>query len=327
MARIRYIKPEFFDSEQVASVTPTARLLFAGLWTIADREGRFEFSSRRLKAKLFPYDNLQVDPLLAELYGAVGKDGKRLVEFYRAEGALYGWMPSFTKHQRPHPNEAASVIPPPGTGTPAPPDSWNVTSARDGVIATPTTPDSCNVTSPHDASLQCRGEQNGEGNGEGERTDRAPLTAAPTPRTSAEILRHPPVPPRLRAGHGDPHGFRRDPNEAALIDLGGERVVSVPAGWATKACREYGLTDADIQAFAKWCAGYVQRHGFEDGGKRLAWLDARLADFRAERTKPNDGLRPASEWIADRAKRDAEIPEISAERRRELLRPARGGKA
>lgn len=134
-------------------------------------------------------------------------------------------------------------------------------------------------------------------------------------------------PPAQRTSYRDPHGFRIDPNAAALIALGGERVVSVPAGWATKACREYGLTDADIQAFAKWCAGYVQRHGFEDGGKRLAWLDARLADFRQERAKPNDGLRPASEWLAERQKRDAEIPEISAERRRELLRPVRGGQA
>lgn len=134
-------------------------------------------------------------------------------------------------------------------------------------------------------------------------------------------------PPAQRTSYRDPHGFRIDPNAAALIALGGERVVSVPAGWATKACREYGLTDADIQAFAKWCATYVQRHGFEDGGKRLAWLDARLADFRQERAKPNDGLRPADEWISDRAKRDAEIPEISAERRRELLRPVRGGQA
>lgn len=123
-----------------------------------------------------------------------------------------------------------------------------------------------------------------------------------------------------RASYRDPHGFRRDPNEAALIVIGPERVVSVPGGWATKACREYGLTDADIQAFAKWCGGYVRRHGFEDGGKRLPWLDARLADFRQERANPNDGLRPASEWIAERQKLDAEIPVRTPEQVRELLR-------
>lgn len=126
-----------------------------------------------------------------------------------------------------------------------------------------------------------------------------------------------------RSSYGDPHGFRIDQNAAALIDLGGERVVSVPAGWATKACREYGLTDADVQAFAQWCAAYTRRHGFEDGGKRLAWLDARLAEWRAERARPNDGLRPASEFLSAQAARAADVPDLTPEQRRALLRPAR----
>jgi uncharacterized protein YdaU (DUF1376 family) len=126
-----------------------------------------------------------------------------------------------------------------------------------------------------------------------------------------------------RQRHGDPFGMRRNPNEGAMIDLGNERIVIIPAGWVTTKRTEYGLTEPDIQAFSKWCSAYVQRHGFEDRGKRLDWLDARLADFRQERANPNDGYRPASEWIAERQKRDAEIPEISAERRRELLRPVR----
>lgn len=88
---------------------------------------------------------------------------------------------------------------------------------------------------------------------------------------------------RERKRYGDPHGFRVDPNAAALIAIGDGRAVSIPEGWAGKARREYGLGFEDIDAFASWCKGYVQRHGFEDGGKRLAWLDARLAEFRAER--------------------------------------------
>ena len=84
-----------------------------------------------------------------------------------------------------------------------------------------------------------------------------------------------------------------------------------------------GLTDADLDAVVASIKGYVQRHGFEDGGKRLPWLDARLADFRQERAKPDDGYRPASEWLAEREKRDSEVPVLSPERVRELLRPAR----
>lgn len=142
----------------------------------------------------------------------------------------------------------------------------------------------------------------------------SPIRSSATPQTVAGAR---------RASYGDPHGFRIDPNAAALIDLGGERVVSVPAGWATKACREYGLTDADVQAFAQWCAAYTRRHGFEDGGKRLAWLDARLAEWRAERARPNDGLRPASEFLSAQAARAADVPDLTPEQRRALLRPAR----
>ena len=301
MARIRYIKPDFFDSEQVASCSAFARLLFVGLWTIADREGRFECSPRRLKAKLFPYDDVHVERLLAELYGAIGKDGKRLAEFYRVDGALYGWMPNFTKHQRPHPNEAASVIPAPAVGVPESPDSWNVTSARDGVIANNSTTESCNVTSPNDASLQCRGEQNGEGT-ERDRTERAHVGA------------------NRRSSYRDPHGMRTDPNVADSFVVGPGQIVGIPTGWWTKAKREYALTDADLDAVVASIKGYVQRHGFEDGGKRLPWLDARLAEFRAERAKPNDGYRPASEWIAERDRLDAEIPVRTPEQVRELLR-------
>ena len=42
MARARNIKPGFFKNEDLAECSPWARLCFAGLWTLADREGRLE---------------------------------------------------------------------------------------------------------------------------------------------------------------------------------------------------------------------------------------------------------------------------------------------
>lgn len=146
----------------------------------------------------------------------------------------------------------------------------------------------------------------------------SPIRSSATPQTDAGAR---------RMSYRDPHGMRTDLNAAASIVIGAGQIVGIPVGWWTKAKREYGLTDADLDAVVASMKAYVQRHGFEDGGKRLPWLDARLADFRQERAKPNDGYRPASEWIAERQKRDAEIPEISAERRRELLRPVRTGQA
>ncbi len=67
MARIRTIKPDFFKSEQVGELDPINRLLFIGLWTLADCEGKLLDRPKRIKAELFPYDNHDVDQGLQQL--------------------------------------------------------------------------------------------------------------------------------------------------------------------------------------------------------------------------------------------------------------------
>lgn len=120
MARIRMIKPEFFDDPDAAGLTPLARLFFIGLWTQADREGRLVDDPRRLAARLFPYEKIDAEALVVELhakdmvrrYIAVERNGSDVKE------RGYIWVRNFSKHQRPHPKEPASVIPscPHGTG-------------------------------------------------------------------------------------------------------------------------------------------------------------------------------------------------------------------
>lgn len=101
------VKPEFFDDPTIGDLSPLARLFFIGLWTQADREGRLEDDTRRLKARLFPYDDVDVELLAAELHA------KHMIRRYAAEdGRHYIWICNFVKHQRPHPKEPASVIPP-----------------------------------------------------------------------------------------------------------------------------------------------------------------------------------------------------------------------
>lgn len=127
-----------------------------------------------------------------------------------------------------------------------------------------------------------------------------------------------------RGSYRDPFGQRTDVNAAGHFRVGQTQLVSIPAGWWTKACREYGLSLNDVDAFAAACAAYVVRHGFEDGGKRLPWLDARLAEFRAARSTPNDGLRPASEFLDEQRRIAATLDApTSPEERRALLRPVR----
>lgn len=77
MARARNIKPGFFANEDLAECEPLARLLFAGLWCLADREGRLEDRPKRIRAELLPYDMCDADSLLNQLQargGAVRQD-------------------------------------------------------------------------------------------------------------------------------------------------------------------------------------------------------------------------------------------------------------
>jgi hypothetical protein len=70
MARIRTIKPEFWTSEQVADCSPTARLLFVGLWNFSDDGGVHVYSAKRVKMEIFPSDGFSdgyVNGLLNEL--------------------------------------------------------------------------------------------------------------------------------------------------------------------------------------------------------------------------------------------------------------------
>lgn len=104
MARIRTIKPEFFTSEDTATLTPLARVFYACLWCQADREGRMKWQPRTLKVRCAPFDEIDVEPVLQELLD------KHLVVLY-GDGLAY--IPTFTKHQIVNNRERQSELPPP----------------------------------------------------------------------------------------------------------------------------------------------------------------------------------------------------------------------
>ena len=99
--RARNIKPGFFTNEQLAEVDMTSRLLFIGLWCYADREGRFEWRVKKIKAVIFPYDNVDVEQCLCNLLS--------LHLITRNDNV--GYIPCFLKHQHPHPHEVKSTLP------------------------------------------------------------------------------------------------------------------------------------------------------------------------------------------------------------------------
>jgi hypothetical protein len=118
MARARNIKPGFFKNEELVELSFAVRLLFVGLWTIADRAGRLEDKPKKVKMELFPADNLDINAMLDEL------DTAGFIKRYAVGEARYIQILAFSKHQNPHKDEKVSTIPAPcepGASTVQPP--------------------------------------------------------------------------------------------------------------------------------------------------------------------------------------------------------------
>jgi hypothetical protein len=111
MARIRTIKPGFFRHEELFEAEQASgfplRLIFAGLWTVADREGRFEWKPRAIKLDVLPYDPIDFAAALEALasYGFVVK--------YKVGARTFAHIPSWHKHQQVNVRESKSEIPAP----------------------------------------------------------------------------------------------------------------------------------------------------------------------------------------------------------------------
>jgi len=107
MARARSIKPSFYKNEHLAECEPLARLLFIGLWTLADRDGRLEHRPLRIKAELFPYENCDIASLLKQLAD------RGFVRAYESGDVKVLEVCKFREHQRCHPDEKGDGLPPP----------------------------------------------------------------------------------------------------------------------------------------------------------------------------------------------------------------------
>jgi hypothetical protein len=105
MSRARNIKPGFFRNADLVELPFEVRLLFIGLWTLADRAGRLIDRPKQIKMEIFPADNVDCNAaldLLAEI---------EMIERYEVNGKQYIQIVNFLKHQNPHQREPESIIP------------------------------------------------------------------------------------------------------------------------------------------------------------------------------------------------------------------------
>lgn len=107
MARSRNIKPSFFQNDTLGELDPLARLLFIGMWTIADFKGCIEYRPKKIKVALLPYDDCDIEQLTNNL------EQSGFIAIYSVNDAKFIKVLNFEIHQNPHKNEreAGSKIP------------------------------------------------------------------------------------------------------------------------------------------------------------------------------------------------------------------------
>lgn len=110
MARIRTIKPEFFKSETLELCEDFTKLLFIGLWTYVDDDGRGVYNARLIRGELFPLrDSLSLDELELHMQALVDAG---LVAIYEVDGRRYLWVRAWREHQKVN-RPTASKLPAP----------------------------------------------------------------------------------------------------------------------------------------------------------------------------------------------------------------------
>lgn len=97
MARKRMIDPQIWTSEDFSKLTPFARLLWIGLISQADDEGRGKLNTAYLKSQLFPYDEKLSTKQLECALNEIKKHMS--VEFYEVDGKRYYQLDNWKKFQ------------------------------------------------------------------------------------------------------------------------------------------------------------------------------------------------------------------------------------
>jgi len=97
MARIRTIKPEFWDDEKLSTIKRDARLLFIALWNFADDYGVVKGNPTWLKNKIFSYDDIRQADFNSWLEDL--RKIRAIIPF-EVNGERYLYIRTFRDHQK-----------------------------------------------------------------------------------------------------------------------------------------------------------------------------------------------------------------------------------
>ena len=120
MARIRTIKPSFWESQTIASMSRDARLLALALISMSDDEGRFVATPAKIAGHAYPHDDSvtpsHIKKWLAEVTKRRDPEEPPFAVLYEVDGCRYGWLPKWRQHQRISKPQRSTLPPPPKEG-------------------------------------------------------------------------------------------------------------------------------------------------------------------------------------------------------------------
>jgi len=100
MARKRMIDPTIWEDEEFGSLSMTAKILFIGLFSNADDEGRIRANSAYLKSTIFMYDNIGLKAIEETLLEVSQK--LSTVKVYKVNGKQYVSLTNWCEYQKQH---------------------------------------------------------------------------------------------------------------------------------------------------------------------------------------------------------------------------------
>jgi len=110
MARKRFLTPDIWSDAFFVKLSPQERLLFIGMITVADDEGRLRATPSYLKGEIFPEDRV-ADTKIRQFRDRVAALN-RSVQLYKVDGIEYVQLRNWPRYQSPsHP--APSRLPAP----------------------------------------------------------------------------------------------------------------------------------------------------------------------------------------------------------------------
>lgn len=110
MARKRMLDPSLWDSETFGALSFGARILWIGIISNADDEGRIKASEAYLRANVFRYDDpdsLSVHEWLSEL------SVSEALVLYEVSGHAYAYLPKWLEYQKINRPSKSKLPPPP----------------------------------------------------------------------------------------------------------------------------------------------------------------------------------------------------------------------